>query len=229
MRGVSSLARKRLPFHIFHFHFFREVSPSHESFVFTSSTFRFSGRSRTKATFSHLQLSEFEGGLARKLRFHIFHFHFFREVLHESFVFTSSTFRFLGTSQVSHESFVFTASTFRFSGRSRTKASFSHLQLSDFQGGLKSRTKATFSHLQLSEFEEVSHESFVLPLADFEGGLSRKLRFHIFNCRRDLLLELQFYCALQLSVCRSHCSGCVKVAGRRGCMRKTILFCSWAS
>ena len=103
----------KLRFHIFNFHFFREVS--HESFVFTSSTFTFSGRSRTKASFSHLQLSDFEGGLARKLHFHIFnfqilrgvsslarkrlpfhifHFHFFREISHESFVFTSSTFRF---------------------------------------------------------------------------------------------------------------------------------------
>ena len=45
-----------------------------ESFIFTSST------------------SVFAGSLARKLRFHIFHFHFLREFSHESFVFTSSTF-----------------------------------------------------------------------------------------------------------------------------------------
>ena len=43
----------------------------------------FSGRSRTKASFSHLALLLFEGGLARKLRFHILHFHFLREVSHE--------------------------------------------------------------------------------------------------------------------------------------------------
>ena len=91
----GGLART-LRFHIFHFHFLREVS--HESFAFTSSTFRFCGTSSTKASFSHLPLSFFEGGLARKLRFHIlhslfeeglagklrfhiFHFHFLREVL----------------------------------------------------------------------------------------------------------------------------------------------------
>ena len=36
----------------------------------------------------------------------------------------------------------------------------------------------------------------------------------------------QFYCVLQLSLCRSHCSGCVKVARCCGCMRNTIVFCS---
>ena len=36
-----------------------------------------------KTAFSHLPLSDFEGNLARKLRCHIFHFHFLREVLHE--------------------------------------------------------------------------------------------------------------------------------------------------
>ena len=67
-------------------------------------TFKIWRMSRTKASFSHLQLSDFEGSLARKLRFHIFHFHFlegsparklrfhifhfhfFREVSHDSFV-----------------------------------------------------------------------------------------------------------------------------------------------
>ena len=38
-----------------------------------------------------------------------------------------------------------------------------------------------------------------------------------------------FYCVLQFSLCRSHCSGCVKVASCRGCMRNTIVFCSWIS
>ena len=47
---------------------------SHESFVFTFATFTFWGNSRTKASFSHLRLSDFEGCLARKLRVHIFHF-----------------------------------------------------------------------------------------------------------------------------------------------------------
>ena len=79
---------------------------SNESFIFTSSAFTFGGKSRTKASFSHLPLSLLEGSLARKLRFHIFHFQFWREVSHESFVFASSTFSFGGKS-VSHESFTF--------------------------------------------------------------------------------------------------------------------------
>ena len=107
------LARK-LRFHIFHFQILREVSQ--ESFGFTSSIFTFGRTSRTKASVSHLPLSDFEGFLAGKLRFHIFHFHFWRNVSHESFVFTSSTFRFWGIS--------------------RTKAAFSHLQLSLFEGSL---------------------------------------------------------------------------------------------
>jgi hypothetical protein len=127
------LARK-LRFHIFNLHFLRVVS--HGSFVFTSWSVSFWRMSRTKASFSHLQLSLFEGCLARKLRFHIllfssfrfwgrssmkaslshlplrlfqgslarqlrFHIvsvHFLREVSHESFAFTSSTFSFWGKS-----------------------------------------------------------------------------------------------------------------------------------
>ena len=155
----GSLAQK-LRFHIFHLHFLREVS--HQSFVFTSSTFTFWGRPRTKASFSQLPLSLFEGCLAPKLPFHIFHFHFLREASHQSFVFTFSTFTFWGRSctkasflhlplsvcegglapklrfhifhfhflrGVSHQSFVFTFSTFTFRGRPCTKASFSHLPL----------------------------------------------------------------------------------------------------
>ena len=39
--------------------------------------------SRTKASFSHLPLSDFKGSLARKLRFHIFHLQILKEVSHE--------------------------------------------------------------------------------------------------------------------------------------------------
>ena len=98
----------------------REVS--HESFVFTSSTFTFWGEYQamnvTKqwlsqsngchkvmgATKQWLSQSngchkDLEGGLARKLSFHILIFHFLREDSHESFVFTSSTFTFWGKSR----------------------------------------------------------------------------------------------------------------------------------
>ena len=72
---------------------------SHDIFVFTSSTFSFWRMSRTKASFSHLQLLVFEGSLDRKLRFHTFNFQTLREVSHESFAFTSSAFRYWGKSR----------------------------------------------------------------------------------------------------------------------------------
>ena len=43
--------------------------------------------SRTKASFSHRQLVEFEGCLAQKLRFHIFNSWNVKDVSQESFVF----------------------------------------------------------------------------------------------------------------------------------------------
>ena len=92
--------------------------------------FRFWRKPGTKALFSHLPLWDFEGSLARKLYSHIFHFQLLRDVSHESFVFTSSTFRCWGMS--------------------RTKASVSHLPLSFLEG---TRTKASFSHLHLSLLE----------------------------------------------------------------------------
>ena len=122
---------------------------SHESFVFTSSTFRFWWKSRRKALFSHLPLSLVQGSLARKLRFHIFNFQILREV--------------------SHESVVFTSSTFTCSGKSHTNA-------------------------------------WLVPRSGFGAAT--------------------FYCALQLSLGRSHCNGCVKFAW---CVRNTIVFCSWTS
>ena len=39
-------------------------------------------------------------------------------------------------------------------------------------------------------------------------------------------LELkEIFCVLQLSLCRSHCNGCIQVAGRHGCIRNTLVFC----
>ena len=69
----GSLPRK-LRFQLFNFERLRDVS--RQSFVFRSSTFSCSGKSRTKASFSTLQLSVFGGSLARKLHFHIFNFQF---------------------------------------------------------------------------------------------------------------------------------------------------------
>ena len=55
--------------------------------VLTTASFR--GKSRTQASFSQLRLSGFQQSLARKLRCHNFNLQFFREVSHESFIFTS--------------------------------------------------------------------------------------------------------------------------------------------
>ena len=126
----GAFARK-LRFHIFNSWNLKEAS--HESFGFTSSARGIWRRPCTKASFSRLQLLEFEGGLARQLRFHLFNSWNLKQALHESFVFTSST---LGIRR-----------------RPRTKASFSPLQLVEFEGGLRPCAKASFSRLQLLEFE----------------------------------------------------------------------------
>ena len=58
----------------------------------------------------------------------------------------------------------------------------------------------------------------------FRSGV--EIRFWSYNFRRRCA---QFYCVLQLSLCRSHCNSCVKVASCCGCIRNTIVFCSWIS
>ena len=50
-----------------------------------------------------------------------------------------------------------------------------------------------------------------------------EIRFWSCNFRS---LCAEFYCVLQLSFCRLHCSGCVKVAWCHGCVHNTIVFCS---
>ena len=60
---------------------------SHEIVVFISSTLGIWRKPPTKASFSSLQLLEFEGRLPRKLRFHIFNFWNLKEASHKSFVF----------------------------------------------------------------------------------------------------------------------------------------------
>ena len=213
----ATLARK-LRFHICYFHSLREVS--HDSFVLTSSTFTFWGKSCTTALFPHLPLSLFEGSLARKLRLHIF---------------------------------IYTSSTLTFWGKSRAKPSFSYLPLSLFEGSLAwkaflrdSRLDARnavfcrtervseegrgslsggrvrdgvgyvrimvgwaphwncefrlhFHNLNFQNLREVSHENSVsyLPLSDVEGSLARKLRFHFdsstFRFEGSLALKLRFH------------------------------------
>ena len=138
----GGLARN-LPLHIFNCWNFKV---SHESFPFTSSTGGIWRRSRTKVSFSHLQLLEFEGGLARKRPFHIF--------------------KSWNSKGVSHESFLFTSSTGGIWMRSRTKVSFSHLQLLEFEGGLT--RKFPFRIFNWWNLKEVSHEMHLWELAMHE-------------------------------------------------------------
>ena len=67
-------------------------------------------------------------------------------------------------------------------------------------------------------------------------GRGSQARFRKSASKSSFLLELQFLaplrvdlCALQVSLCRSHCNGCVKVAWRHGCMRNTSVFRNWTS
>ena len=94
------------------------------------------GKSPRKASVSHLQLSVFERSLAPKLRFHIFHGQFLKEVWYESFVFTL---------QLS-----------LFGGVFRTKASF-FTSLT-----LTYRARDSFNIFNFLVSRDVSHESFVL-------------------------------------------------------------------
>ena len=52
---------------------------------------------------------------------------------------------------------------------------------------------------------------------------------HFKNCFKIIFFSLWRRDPVVVSLCRSHCNGCVKVAWHRGCMRNTIVFCSWTS
>ena len=200
----GSLARTLL-FHTFNFQILRELS--HESFVWTSSTFtssifRFWGNSRTKASFSHLPFSDFEGCLARKLRFHIVYFPFWKELSHESFVFTSSTFRFWSKSSTKFTLLKVSGCTTccvlldktcpgrwgslsgeRVPDGLTVQSSFSQFQLANIEGSLARKLRFHIFNFQI--LKDVSHESIVFPSSTFTFGkcLARKLRFHIFHFR----------------------------------------------
>ena len=116
----------------------------------------------------------FWGMSARKLRFNIFRFHFLRDVSHESFVFTSSTFSFWG---MSHTKASFSHSTFSFWGISRMKALFSHLPLSLFEGCLAPKLRFHSSTFRIWGMSCTKASFSHLSLALFQGSLARKLRF----------------------------------------------------
>ena len=75
--------------------------------------------------------------------------------------------------------------------------------------------------------------ALIIFLLKFLLKSASKSSFCRFGVEIHPVLELQFptplhvvLLFLQLSLCRSHCSGCVKVAWCSGCMRNTIVFCS---
>ena len=128
------LARNRR-FHLFNSWNLKDAS--HEIVVFISSPLGIWRTPRTKSSFSSLQLLEFEGRLARKLRFHLFTSRNLKEASHESFVFISSPLGIWRTP--------------------RTKASFSSLHLSEFEGS--PARKLRFHLFKSWNLKEASHES----------------------------------------------------------------------
>ena len=170
-----SLSEKSLPrqfrSHIFHCHFLREAS--HDSFVLSSSTFTLWWKSPTTASFLFLPLSDFEESLARKLCFHIFHFHSLREVSYEMRfwdIVDARTAVFCKTKRVL-ENVWGSLSGGRGARRSRLCADHGRIG-----PALELRVQASFSQFALSKSE---------------GSLARKLRLHIFHFH---FLLLRFWC-----------------------------------
>ena len=168
-KEMSKLRDVRLHFHIFDFQILRDFS--HKNFVFTSSTFTFWGKSCTKASLSHLQLSLFEGLLARKLRFHIFNFHFLREVSHEM--------RFWEIADARNAAFCRTKRVLQdewgslSGGRFRNTFVWTGIILgSALQWNWQFRLH--FHHLSFQNLKEASPESFVFTSSNFTfWGTSR--------------------------------------------------------
>ena len=152
-RHLKDVSQERIRFsHFQPCRLSREVS--HESFAF-----------------SHLQLSDFEGCLARKLRFHIFNVQILRQSRTKVLCFAGSSAclgRLCEGKSCPAESFVFTSfslgseslkdrprsgsshfsqasASLDFEGCLARKLCFHSLQLADFERCL--RTKASFSHL----------------------------------------------------------------------------------
>ena len=172
---------------------------SQESFVFTSSTYTFSGKSRRKALF------------------HIFHFHFFKDASHESFVFTSSAFTFWRKSRpkvrfhifhfqflrdVSHEMRFWETADARNAVLQGKKKGVPEERWGSLSSGRLRNTfictgiilgsaaqwncqfRLHFHNLNFQNLKEVSHASFVFTSSTFRfwgDGLAPKLRFHIFH------------------------------------------------
>ena len=161
---------------------------------------------------SLLDLLEFEGSLARKLRFHVFHFRNLKEASHESFVFISSTtgferslarklrfhiFHFWKLKEASHEIVVFMSSTFEIWRKPCTKASFSFLQLVEFERSLARNRR--FYFFNSWNLKDASHESFAFIIFNswnLKEALHESLRFAI-QCLQIAMEWLRQGCSLR--------------------------------
>ena len=137
--------------------------------VSTSWTFKIWIHARTKASFSHLQVLEFEGHLARKLRCHICNFWTLnlKGVAHESFVYTSSPLGIWRTSS--------TKASFHIT---RTSLSHPHSHLLGSEGRLA--RKLRFHICNCWNVKGLSQESFVYTSSPL-------------GIWRDLLHETRFW------------------------------------
>jgi hypothetical protein len=139
--------------------------------------------SRTKASFSHLQLSVSKGSLAQKLGFHDFSCPFLKDIsLEKSRV---HNFHFQFWRDVSNESFVFTSSTCCFLGKSRTKASSSHLQLSVFEERLGRKLRfALHFPFKMPPLKRLQNRTFLAsaPRSGFGAGLGQE---KLLSCQRN--------------------------------------------
>ena len=135
---------------------------SHENFVFTSSTFSFWRKPRTKALFSGLQLSVFEGSLARRIPFHIY-----------NFLFWGTSHRKGSFSELQLSVFkgglprkpCFHIFNFQFLREVSHKAFFWKIAVSFLKGGLAQKHR--FANFNFQFLKDVWQESFVFTSATF--------------------------------------------------------------
>ena len=179
---------------------------SHESVAVTPSILFFSGKSRTKASFSPLARSLLEGSLARKPCFHPLHAHFLREVSHERFVFNTSTFRFWGKPrtkcvfEITAGRNVVLCSTNRASedGRGRSAArrfrnGLGYVRMLGSVPHCNWQLGLHFHNLQLHFAREVSNESFISREVSHESFVFTTSTFSFWgkSCTKASLSHLQ--------------------------------------
>ena len=210
---------------------FKEVS--HKSFIFKAWTLGIWRKPPTKASFSHLQLLEFEGSLARNAFLTVSGCtkccvlqdktclgwcvgKLVPRTGAEHVRFRAGSFSNRPRSETASSGVTFTSWTLKIWRRSRTKASLSYLQLLEFEGGLARKLRFRiftccfyiFNYFNGWNLKEVSHESFVSAFSTV-GNWRRSIAF-CNSASADRIV-----------------TGCVKVGWRRGCVRNTTVFCSW--